>query len=289
MNTIVTFRPQLLTTVVVGLLALIGGFLLANGPAARGALEKAGLLANPVIPVTFNYQGFLREADGTLTNGTYKITAKVYDEAAGGIFMYTEMFENVTVRDGLFNIVLGDQGSLENTFDSAPRYIGITLNDEPELIPRERVHGVPWAIHATNATNATTLVPGAVVNDASTINASTINAKEKGVVVGEESELRIVRGRIEGDTAIGEIMTPINGKGFKYTRLNQGYWSVSFDEPFTSEPTITVSALWNDTVASLWGVNGAPTTFKAEFGVTTTLYDGTRINPGFDFIAIGPR
>ena len=143
---------------VYGLLALLGGTpALANAGAALG-LKAAEA---PVIPDTFNYQGFLRKPDGTLATGMYTITAQIYAAADGGAALYHETFPNVTVRDGLFNVVLGDdpQGQdLSGAFSTAPRFIGLTLVGQGgELIPRQRLHAVPWAIYATNAANANLL------------------------------------------------------------------------------------------------------------------------------------
>ena len=145
----------------IGLLALYGLLnLLGSAPALANAGAALGLKAAeaPVIPDTFNYQGFLRKPDGTLATGVYTITAQIYAAADGGAALYHETFPNVTVRDGLFNVVLGDdpQGQdLSGAFGSAPRYIGITLEGQgDELIPRQRLHAVPWAIYATNASQA---------------------------------------------------------------------------------------------------------------------------------------
>jgi hypothetical protein len=149
-----TVRPRLLITIVVAIIALIGGFVLAQAPSAFAAVMTMARLSIPNIPATFNYQGYLRDDQGNLVTGTYNITANIYDDPESGNLIHSETIENVNVRDGRFNIVLGDLVPLGTTFDGVPRYIGISLNSEPELIPRERVHGVPWAIHASDASNA---------------------------------------------------------------------------------------------------------------------------------------
>ncbi len=155
MNRFAILRPRAWITFVVGIVGLVGGILLAQTPSAQAAVQSIAHFAIPAIPATINYQGHLRNADGTLTTGVFNITARVYSAASGGSPLYTETLANVNVRDGLFNVVLGDINPLGTTFDGAPRFIGITLNSGSELTPRERVHGVPWAIHATNALSAT--------------------------------------------------------------------------------------------------------------------------------------
>jgi hypothetical protein len=125
------------------------------------------------IPTTLNYQGYLREPDGSLTTGTYGITAKIYNIATGGSPLYTTTLPVVTVRDGLFNIVLGDDPALPSSvFASAPLYIGISLDGGAELIPRQRLHAVPWAFQAsTLISNAT--VQGLTSNGNVTVNGDT--------------------------------------------------------------------------------------------------------------------
>ena len=140
---------------VYGLLALLGG-----SPALASALNLSPDAPDGDIPATFNYQGLLRDPDGGLTNGAYTLTTRIYTLTASGADIYHETFYNVNVRDGLFNIVLGDdpQGQdVEAAFAGAPRYLGVTLEGQGgELIPRQRLHSAPWALYATHAMTATT-------------------------------------------------------------------------------------------------------------------------------------
>lgn len=151
---------QIVGCVTIGLLAVYGLLMILSGNspvwAAIGqAAPRLGTASS--IPATFNYQGFLRDPDGSLTTGSYTITARIYDQGTEGSTLYTTIVPNVTVRDGLFNIVLGDDPSMsDEVFADVPRYIGISLNNDPELIPRQRLHAVPWALYATNAMTATT-------------------------------------------------------------------------------------------------------------------------------------
>jgi hypothetical protein len=130
--------------------------------------------ASPLaIPTTLNYQGYLREPDGSLTTGTYAITAKIYSAATGGSPLYTTTLPDVTVRDGLFNIVLGDNPALPaSVFANAPLYIGMTMNSGAELIPRQRLHAVPWAFQASTLVNNAT-VQGLTSNGNVTVNGTT--------------------------------------------------------------------------------------------------------------------
>jgi hypothetical protein len=139
---------------------------------AQDAAPEAAL----AIPTTLNYQGYLREPDGSLTTGTYDITASIYDVATGGSPLYTTTLTGVTVRDGLFDIVLGDDPALPSSvFANAPLYIGVKLNGGDELIPRQRLHAVPWAFQASTLINnaAAQTIKGLTSNGKVTVNGKT--------------------------------------------------------------------------------------------------------------------
>ncbi|MCW5852230.1 MAG: hypothetical protein KIT87_19305 [Anaerolineae bacterium] len=156
-----------LTALMVAVLALVIGLRLGPLASAAGPAGPDAPAANAAIPSTFNYQGTLRLADGSLANDAYTITIKLYDAAVGGNELHSETFTNVAVRDGLFKVVLGDSVAISPTvFADAPRFVGITVSPDPEMVPRQRLHPVPWAQQATTAVNAvtaTTLIPNAVV------------------------------------------------------------------------------------------------------------------------------
>ncbi|HQY90227.1 hypothetical protein [Caldilinea sp.] len=155
-----TRRLELMLSVCALLLAaaaLVVG--MQSGALAAGA-STTQQAAAPVIPATVNYQGILRNANGSLVSGTFKITARIYTLPTAGTLLYQESFDNVTVRDGLFNIVLGDNPStpLADALSDSPRYIAIAVGNDPEQSPRQRIHAVPWALFANTAVSATTAI-----------------------------------------------------------------------------------------------------------------------------------
>ncbi len=116
---------------------------------------RAALQAAVAIPATFSYQGILRAADGTLVNGTVDITLSLYNVVTGGTALHSETFTSVNVRDGAFGVVVGDTTPIGPTvFDNATLYIGITVNSDAEMLPRQRLHPVPWAMQASTAQTA---------------------------------------------------------------------------------------------------------------------------------------
>jgi len=213
---------QVVGCVTIGLLAVYGLLTLAGGGsalasvgAALGTASGQASASAAVLPSTFNYQGLLRNPDGSLTTGSYTITARIYDAAASGSVLYTETFSSVTVRDGLFNVVLGDnpQGqNLTSVFAQMPRYIGIQLDDAPELIPLQRLHGVPWALYATNAMTATTLVPNATINGLN------------GLAV--DGNVTVTGKVTSAPTASGDSSTTVTTKGYVDAKWPDGSYCI---------------------------------------------------------------
>lgn len=114
------------------------------------------------IPRTFGYQGTLRLANGSLANGSFNITIRLYNVPAGSNALYTETFNNVIARDGLFSVVIGGNSEVPaSVFNSTPLYLGIAVAPDPEMTPRQRLYPVPWAMQATTAGIAGALTPGA--------------------------------------------------------------------------------------------------------------------------------
>jgi hypothetical protein len=156
-------------------LLLIAGALIqgGNGPTAQASVV-ASVVAAPniaAIPRAFSYQGMLRLADGNLATGSYMITLNIYNVVTGGAALHSESFANTVVRNGNFSVVVGDATPIGATvFDNANLYIGIIVAPDPEMLPRQRLYPVPWAMQADQAktaiaaTTATTLVKNATLD-----------------------------------------------------------------------------------------------------------------------------
>ncbi len=134
----------------------------ASGPDGTNSVNAVA-----AIPSTLAYEGTLRLADGSPANGTYDMTFRIYADVAGNAPpLYSEPKNGVQVRDGVFNVALGDGPTVIGpaVFADAPRYIGVQVGTDPEMAPRQRLHPVPWAQQATNAVIAKTLQDNASVN-----------------------------------------------------------------------------------------------------------------------------
>ncbi len=149
----------LLAVIIAAALVVQGG----NWATVQAAAPPTPAIAS--IPTPVSYQGTLRLANGTLPTGPYTITLNIYNAVTGGTPLHSETFANVPVRNGSFSVVVGDATPINPAvFDNANLYIGITVAPDPEMLPRQRLFPVPWAMQAGTAAKAITLVPNAVVN-----------------------------------------------------------------------------------------------------------------------------
>jgi len=104
---------------------------------------------------TISYQGFLVDTNNTPINGKKNITFKLYNENVKNPFIWDELHENVPIIDGNFNVVLGETDDFsDDIFQSNEKiYIGITIDADQEMTPRQLLTGAPFAIYAHLANN----------------------------------------------------------------------------------------------------------------------------------------
>ncbi|MEZ4514738.1 MAG: hypothetical protein R3C62_22930 [Chloroflexota bacterium] len=132
-----------------GSLAFFGHEQVVN--AAFGKLETGSAIeAIPAAPADFNYRGTFRDSDGNpIADGEYDITFKIYDSMGAPNALFTQEQNGITVREGNFSTTIG--GIPADTFPAgADRYIGVTVEPFAEMVPRERLGSVPYAVLAQN-------------------------------------------------------------------------------------------------------------------------------------------
>ena len=110
------------------------------------------------IPTVISYQGFLTDAGGAPIDSTVSIVFSIYATSSGGSALWTETHGVVVVDEGLFNVLLGAEGSpLSPTDLNGERYLGIKVGSDPEMRPRQRIASVAYALRSDEANNANTL------------------------------------------------------------------------------------------------------------------------------------
>jgi len=112
-----------------------------------------------------------------VTDGTYSMVFAVYDAVNGGTALWSETNTSVQVKNGLFSVLLGSVNNLPaNIFSNGPRWFGVKVGSDPEMLPRQQIASVPFAMIsqtvidaaittdkiATGAVTADKIAPGAI-------------------------------------------------------------------------------------------------------------------------------
>jgi hypothetical protein len=136
------------------------------------------------VPQLINYQGFLKTLQ-PLT--TIKLEFNIYDAATGGTKVWgPQIFNNVSVVQGQFNVILGSTDStgksIEDAFSSDQRFISLKINDADEVLPRQQVLSVGYSIeskHAELADKATQADNALNANHAAKADHATVSDRAK--------------------------------------------------------------------------------------------------------------
>ncbi len=104
------------------------------------------------ISGSFPVQGRLTNSGGIPLNGVYTITFRIYDTSSDVTPLCTDPDPGISVVNGLFKSNM-DNCSDYITGDSV--YLGVEVNSDGEMSPRESIRPVPYAI---------SLMPGAVIS-----------------------------------------------------------------------------------------------------------------------------
>lgn len=114
------------------------------------ALTSSALAA---VPRLINYQGALSDVSGVAVKGAHTLTFSLYSSTdAGAPPLWREVHRSIDVNDGLFHVVLGSVNPiLDETFASGQLWIGISVDNDPEIKPRMQMTAVPWAVRAALA------------------------------------------------------------------------------------------------------------------------------------------
>ncbi|MBN2172190.1 MAG: hypothetical protein JW819_12795 [Candidatus Krumholzibacteriota bacterium] len=109
--------------------------------------------AGAEVPRLINYQGILTDEEGDPLEGTHTLSFSVYaDSGQGAAALWTERHENVPVERGLFNMLLGGIMDIPpSLFAGGERWLGVTVDTDPEVRPRMRIAAVAYALRAAVA------------------------------------------------------------------------------------------------------------------------------------------
>lgn len=126
------------------------GILTAFVALALGTCLAVPALAN--APALIPYQGRLTDAAGNPLSGNQTVVFTLYADSTAAGVLWTET-RNITVNNGLFNVVLGQGTPFPVGFFSfgTEFFLGIKVGADPEMTPRQRWGAVPYAMSTLNS------------------------------------------------------------------------------------------------------------------------------------------
>jgi len=104
------------------------------------------------VPRVINYQGRLTDSTGiSVKDGLHEVQFKIWTTPEGpGFVLWDSGPHDIETFNGLFTYLLGSNVPMGNDLFSADtaRWLGITVDDDPEGAPRSKLASLPYAYHA---------------------------------------------------------------------------------------------------------------------------------------------
>lgn len=143
------------------------------------------------IPQLINYQGQLTSPTGTPLDTTVAMTFRLYPVPVGGALSWTESHPSVIVTDGLFNVLLGSVSTLPDQF-AVDRWLGITVGNNTEMTPRQRISSVAHAYRVGTVDGASggTISSDVVISGRINVGSGNTNTGSLAVVHGQNNKAR---------------------------------------------------------------------------------------------------
>jgi hypothetical protein len=112
-------------------------------------LLSVGALAQTTpVPSLMSFQGRLAKPDGTpVPDGTYSIKFTLFTAATGGTQKWTET-DTVSVRNGVFAVLLGKTAALTDAIFAGSLWLEIKVGTDPALTPRQPLASTAYALKA---------------------------------------------------------------------------------------------------------------------------------------------
>lgn len=109
-------------------------------------------------PPTINYQGRLTDSGGNPVNVPVTMVFKLYTDATSGTEVWSETHTNVPVTGGVFQVILGSQGTpLDPSDFNSDLFLGIAVDGDPEMTPRLPIASAGYSLAGSSVGIALTV------------------------------------------------------------------------------------------------------------------------------------
>ncbi|MBU0983828.1 MAG: hypothetical protein KKA42_08160 [candidate division Zixibacteria bacterium] len=178
-----------------------------------------GIPVTADVPHLISFQGRATDASGVPLQGSQTLTFAIYDSQTGGTRLWSSGAREINVTDGLFPYLLGSNVALPADLfvDNSPRWLGITVESDPELTPRTQLVAVPYAYHAKSSDTAQYALgspggSGAWIDDGTTVRLADgrdsvgIGVSDPSVKLEVEGDVTAVYGHTDGTGLAAGVM-----------------------------------------------------------------------------------
>ncbi|MGD2078622.1 MAG: hypothetical protein PVH18_09585 [Chloroflexota bacterium] len=131
-----------------------------NGPVANSQAEVADpLAADAVIPDEIHYQGYLLDDQGDPVDGPVDLQFDLYEDAVGGISLWSQTETDVDVDQGYFSLQLGPLTVEDLRLPQSASTLYIQVSILPDgggqvALPRQPLASAPYAFLSMEAASA---------------------------------------------------------------------------------------------------------------------------------------
>lgn len=175
------------------------------------------------VPTSLQHQGRLLNDDGEPKTGQVTLKFTIYDAKSGGSIVWESAEKQVSLGDnGFYSVTLGGQ---QNPIDSSTLsgnrlWIGLKVDQNPELSPRIPVRSVPYAIRAGHAESVADASVGSDQIQSGAVDSSKVSGLDWNKVSSKPTTLSSLQCSMSGAVAeydgsqwtCGTGGSPLNGQ-----------------------------------------------------------------------------
>jgi hypothetical protein len=186
------------------------------------------------VPTQLHYNGYLTNELGEAVDCPdpiqcaiqYILVFRLYDQESEGSLLWEETHVDTAFYGGSFHLVLGDSTPISPASLDSPVWVGIAVNDNGEMSPRQRVVSAAFALRAGSAEQAdeaanATQLGGMAATDyasAATLNEVQGNLAPVATTGSFDDLVDVPSGLADGDddTQLGtvEVQNIVSGTGY---------------------------------------------------------------------------